>query len=128
MNLVKVPLVDGGIKLGNIVAPLDDAVKAGAAKAGLKEVIFGIRPESFSAATDGGGLALKANLVEELGADAFVYGDLPGVTSEKQFVARFDGRTPPRIGDTVKLNFRANESHVFNPETGERLGASSIAK
>ncbi len=122
MNLVKVPVVDGGVKLGNIVAPLSDAAAQSVRSAGLREVIFGVRPESFRASADGNGLQLKANLVEELGADAYVYGDLPGAQMEKQFVARFDGRTPPRIGDTVNLDYRHGEEHVFNAENGERLG------
>jgi multiple sugar transport system ATP-binding protein len=122
MNLVKVPVVDGGVKLGNIVAHLSDGASSAVKQAGLREVIFGVRPESFRASTDGNGLQLKANLVEELGADAYVYGDLPGAAMEKQFVARFDGRTPPRIGDTVSLEYRSGEEHVFNAESGERLG------
>ena len=122
MNLVTCPLVDGGAKLGNIVVPLSQGVRADASKQNLKEVIVGMRPESFHADDGGDSLLIKANVVEELGADAYVYGDLPGHETSKQFVARFDGRTPPRTGDMIKVKIRADEEHVFNPETGERLG------
>ena len=124
MNLVRTPLVAGGAQLGNIVVPLHQEVLDAANKAGLKEVILGIRPESLHVAASGeDGLIVKANVVEELGADAYVYGDLPGHELDKQFVARFDGRTPPRSGDMVKLTVRQGEDHVFDPETGERLGS-----
>jgi len=61
----------------------------------------------------------------QLGADAYVYvyGKLPDDTSDdKNFVARFDGRVPPRIGDMLTLEVRTSEEHAFHPETGERLG------
>jgi len=38
------------------------------------------------------------------------------------YVVRFDGRVPPRIGDTLSIHVRTNEEHAFHPETGERLG------
>ncbi len=67
---------------------------------------------------------MQVNLVEELGADAYVYGALPGDESlnVKQFIVRFDGRVPPRLGDTIRVEPRLNEEHAFHPETGERLG------
>ncbi len=121
MNLISSDLVPGGAQLGNITVPLTPDVLADAQKQGLSKITLGVRPEAFHVST-GDGLLIKANLVEELGADAFVYGDLPGHPADKQFVARFDGRTPPHIGDTVKVEVRDNEFHAFNPETGERLG------
>src|SRR5690348_10152640 len=82
MNLRTVPLVEGGAKLGNITLPLQASVADAAKQAGLKEIILGVRPESFTLAsadsTTAHGLAIEVNLVEELGADAFVYGKLAG--------------------------------------------------
>jgi multiple sugar transport system ATP-binding protein len=130
MNLVKVPLGDAGAQLGGLTVPLKPDVATAARAAGLKEVILGVRPESFHVSEDGQGLKLKANLVEELGADAFVYGQLPGQETvdvgddggAKPFVVRFDGRIPPKIGNEIALVVRTDETHAFNPETGERLG------
>ena len=82
MNLRKAPLVAGGAKLGNITIPLQTAVLDAANKAGLSEITLGIRPESFMAQSDSSdaahGLNIEVKLVEELGADAYVYGTLPG--------------------------------------------------
>ena len=38
------------------------------------------------------------------------------------YVVRFDGRVPPRIGETLSINVRPGEEHAFHPETEERLG------
>jgi len=122
MNLVAAPLTGAGAQLGNIVVPLHDDVIEAAKKANLSTVTLGIRPESFTMAPPGTGLQIKANLVEELGADAFVYADLPGHETEKQLIVRTDGRVPARIGDTLSVDVRQGEDHVFHPETGERLG------
>jgi multiple sugar transport system ATP-binding protein len=131
MNLVQVPLSDAGAQLGNINVPLKADAAAAARAAGLKEIILGIRPESFHASENGQGLKVRANLVEELGADAFVYGDLEGTHTvdvgddggAKPFVVRFDGRIPPKIGTDINLEVRTEETHAFNPDTGERLGS-----
>ncbi|HEX8768976.1 MAG TPA: sn-glycerol-3-phosphate ABC transporter ATP-binding protein UgpC [Jatrophihabitans sp.] len=131
MNLVKVPFDDNGAELGGLKVPIRPDAAAAARSAGLKEIILGIRPESFHASENGQGLKLKATLVEELGADAFVYGELPGTKTHdvgddggaKPFTVRFDGRVPPKIGNEISLEVRTDETHAFNPETGERLGA-----
>jgi multiple sugar transport system ATP-binding protein len=130
MNLRVVDLDTNGARLGSVTIPLDAAVLSEAKAAGLNQVNLGIRPESFHVSQGGEGLSkdatgLRVNvkLVEELGADAYVYGELEGVSGEaRDYVVRFDGRVPPRIGDTFGLEVRANEAHVFNPDTGERLG------
>jgi multiple sugar transport system ATP-binding protein len=128
MNLRRAALVQGGAKLGNIVIPLQKPVLDAANAAGLSEITLGIRPESFSARASGDadaahGLEIEVKLVEELGADAYVYGMLAGDSpDDKHYVVRFDGRVPPRIGDNLKIDVRTSEEHAFHPETGERLG------
>jgi multiple sugar transport system ATP-binding protein len=126
MNLRDVDLSDGGAKLGNAVIPLSKQVLDAAAAANLSRITLGVRPESFHVASEGGDATLKlhVNLVEELGADAYVHGTMPGEDElhAKQFVVRFDGRVPPRMGDTIDIEVHADEEHAFNPETGERLG------
>ncbi|MCL2780309.1 MAG: sn-glycerol-3-phosphate ABC transporter ATP-binding protein UgpC [Actinomycetia bacterium] len=123
MNLRDAELTPGGARLGNIIMPLQPAVTAAAQAAGLTKITLGVRPESFHASTDGEGLKLVVDLVEELGADAYVYGTLPSDEAGVQrFIVRFDGRVPPRIGDVITVQVRLEEEHAFHPETGERLG------
>ena len=128
MNLRPAELVPGGAKLGNIVVQLHSDAEAEAKKADLSKVLLGVRPESFHVgANPDSGLELKVNLVEELGADAYVYGELTGdpEVHDKQYIVRFDGRVPPRIGDVIHVDVRQGEEHVFNPDTGERLGGAA---
>ncbi len=128
MNLRPARLVEGGAQLGNIVLPLQDSVLAAARSAGLSEIILGVRPESFQTGREAGdgtatGLKIEVKLVEELGADAYVYGTLEGQgVDDKNYIVRFDGRVPPRIGETISVDVRTAEEHAFHPETGERLG------
>jgi multiple sugar transport system ATP-binding protein len=89
----------------------------------------GLRPESIVHGGEGqenpdgaDGLRLTVRLVEELGADAYVYGALPGDSpADKAFTVRFSGRVPPRIGETLTLSAQHQHAHAFHPQTGERL-------
>jgi multiple sugar transport system ATP-binding protein len=122
MNLRTVKLVPGGALLGDVVIPLESSVLAAAQ--GLSTITLGLRPESLVPVTGDDGIVLKVNLVEELGADAYVYGSLPGdePLTDKPFVVRFGGRTGPSNGSTIRVRPRPGEQHAFNPETGARLG------
>jgi multiple sugar transport system ATP-binding protein len=121
MNLRTVALIDGGAALGSLFVPLTRSVLAAAD--GLDEIVLGLRPESFHRSERYGfGLELVVELVEELGADAYVYGRLPADgAADKPFVVRVDGRVPPALGETIYLDARADEVHVFHPRTGARL-------
>jgi multiple sugar transport system ATP-binding protein len=67
-----------------------------------------------------------------LGADAYIYGtpkDVQQIHAEgedagtiKPFLARVDGRRPPARGETVRLVPKAGHVHLFNSESGIRLG------
>ncbi|WP_037356330.1 ABC transporter ATP-binding protein [Amycolatopsis orientalis] len=118
MNLATLPLSDGGVRLGDLVVPLPTEVRTAAA--GLSEIVFGIRPESLRLVGDADeGFELVVELVEELGADAYLHGKV----GDDRFVVRVDGRTPPRIGDNVRVALRGEgETHAFDPKTTLRLG------
>jgi len=127
MNLLEVPVTDGGVKFGDSVLAIsrDDLAKAG------KTVTVGVRPEDMTL-SDTGGLAITVDVVEELGADAYIYGTttekqaIPSADNEgsvKPFIARVDGRRPPQKGSTIHLVPSEGHLHVFNSETGLRVGA-----
>ncbi|MFT4043093.1 MAG: sn-glycerol-3-phosphate ABC transporter ATP-binding protein UgpC [Gordonia sp. (in: high G+C Gram-positive bacteria)] len=121
MNLRTAQIIPGGARLGNVTIPLSRDILSAAAKAST--VTLGVRPESVSVGTDPDGLALEVRLVEELGADAYVYGALVGDdASSKPFAVRVDGRAAPRTGTTIRLTVRPDECHLFHPDTEERLG------
>lgn len=136
MNLIEVPITDGGVKFGNSVVPVDrDALKA-AADRGDTTVTVGVRPEHFDVAEQNGaaaealtkqssgapaGLAVTVNVVEETGADAYVFGSVDLDGGSKDLVIRVSSRAVPEKGATVHVVPRPGELHVFATSTGERL-------
>jgi len=119
MNLFDVPVADGGVKFGSTIYPIDKSLLTDAGKV----VTLGIRPEDLALNTEEKGLAVIVEVVEELGADAFVY----GATSETAgdltpIIFRMDGRTLPHKGETVHLYPKGDHVHLFATETGLRLG------
>lgn len=122
MNLIDMDITDGGVKFGNGVHPVDRATVQGASG---NQVTVGIRPEDLVPSTDGHGLPVEVDVVEELGADAYVYGHLAGTTpsaTDKPIVARVDGRSVPMKGETVHFTPKQEHVHLFDIESGLRLG------
>jgi multiple sugar transport system ATP-binding protein len=136
MNLVPVPITDGGVKFGNSVVPVERAALTEAQSKGDTTVVVGCRPEHFavvngSAEVAAGltkaddkqeaGLAVTVNVVEETGADAYVFGtaDIGGET--KDLVIRVNSRDVPEKGSTLNVVPKPGETHVFAAGSGERL-------
>ncbi len=134
MNLVEVPITDGGVKFGNSVVPVSREALAGAE--GDKTVTVGIRPEHFDIVEQNGaaaqslskessnapaGLAVTVNVVEELGADGYVYGTAEVGGTVKDLVVRVNGRQVPAKGTQLHVVPQPGETHVFSTSTGKRL-------
>jgi multiple sugar transport system ATP-binding protein len=118
MNLLDVPVVDGGVKFGNTALPIprDHLAEAGS------RAIVGARPEDLTLSDDGTGLAVTVDVVEELGADAYIYGTSKTESGEDaQIIARVDGRTPPEKGAQIHLTPKPAHLHLFNAGSGERI-------
>jgi multiple sugar transport system ATP-binding protein len=117
MNLCPVALgPNGEISLGG------EKIAAGAAHAnGRDGCVVGLRPESLELGTQG--LPARVEVVEEFGADAYVFcvAELGG--AETKLVARTEARRAPQRGDRVALRPRPDEAHLFDAETGDRLEA-----
>ena len=119
MNLFPADVVEGGIRFGNKTVGVEASALA---KASGKQVTVGVRPEDIIVApADGQGLEIVVDLVEELGADGYLYGhsDIEGVRTD--IVARVDGRIHPNAGDRILLAPVPDHVHVFDLESGERL-------
>ena len=124
MNLRTAALAADGARLGGSLLPLSDAALAAARAAGVSQLVVGLRPETSSiASSDGTGtLPMQVTLVEELGADAYVYGQLEGdEAADKPWVLRCDSRSVPTIGERVRIAVDTGTAHLFNPTTGVRL-------
>jgi multiple sugar transport system ATP-binding protein len=82
--------------------------------------VLGVRPEDLELAEHG--LAVEVDVVEELGADAYVYGHATLDGEQATVTVRVDGRRPPQKGDVVHVSPRQGHVHLFSAADGERLG------
>jgi multiple sugar transport system ATP-binding protein len=123
MNLCEVQLgSNGSIALGDIPVEIDEAL-AGAARAnGRRSAVLGLRPEALEVGPEG--LRAEVEVVEEFGADAFVFCVAEIDDESVKLVARTEARKVPRRGDLVSLRPRPNEAHLFDSATGDRVEAT----
>ncbi|NMR31439.1 ABC transporter ATP-binding protein [Crystallibacter degradans] len=124
MNLLELPVADGGVQFGGSVYPVPRDVLGSAHGS---TVMLGVRPEDLEQAPDGQGLAVEIDVVEELGADAYVYGHTEVNGSRHDITGRVDGRTPPKAGTTVYVRPKQGHVHLFDTQTGLRLGGNAPA-
>ncbi|WP_109509399.1 sn-glycerol-3-phosphate ABC transporter ATP-binding protein UgpC [Nocardioides speluncae] len=121
MNLGTFRVTDGHAQIGEGRVPLPRAM-TGALKADT--VQLGFRPEALLPAGKGdpGSFAVEALVVEELGADAFLYGNLIGdELRADHIVARIAPRSVPEKGATVWFTIAPGALHAFDTETGLAL-------
>ncbi len=116
MNLFDADVVDGGLKFGSAVAKVDRETLGGA-----NRYTIGVRPEDLRVDTAGDGLEVLVDVIEELGADGYLYGHTEIDGNRVDVVARVDGRVHPDAGDKVVITPEPNHIHVFDTESGERL-------
>ncbi len=118
MNLLELPIVDGGVRFGDLVVPVP---RDELAEAEGSTVVVGIRPENLEIAESG--VAMKVEIVEELGADAWMYGAARVGDASPMVVARADWRRPPQKGaDLLLAPVDPAGIHLFSAATGRRLG------
>jgi multiple sugar transport system ATP-binding protein len=115
MNLLTVSVVDHCAALGDMQIPLPREI-AGTAS----ELVVGIRPEHLD--IGGSGIEMQIDIVEELGADAYLYGRITGADNAFGYsiVARADGQDPPSRGSRVRLQPQPGHLHFFTVD-GRRL-------
>jgi multiple sugar transport system ATP-binding protein len=123
MNLFSADVTDGGVKYGTSVVPIEREIIANAGPS----VTIGVRPEDVVVSTsESTGLKVTVDLVEELGADGYLYGHSEIDGKRTDIVGRVDGRIHPNAGDIVFITPKPGHVHVFHAETGERLGGAVI--
>ncbi|OZE83726.1 sugar ABC transporter ATP-binding protein [Rhodococcus sp. 15-649-1-2] len=128
MNLIDAPVVDGAAVVGDvrIPAPTQDP-----------RVTVGIRPESWSLRERSsaqswdlvgkgvGAVAVAVELIEELGAESFLYGAPPlgsdWSTQSGRVSVRVDRRLSVGLAETVRLVPKLDEVFFFSATTGDRL-------
>jgi multiple sugar transport system ATP-binding protein len=120
MNLVEGSIADGGVLVGSAKVDISRAALDDAAKEGAKTITLGFRPEDLTIGADG--IPVEVIVVEELGADAYVYGQVTQADGKTiDVIVRADGRRPPAKGETIHVAVKPEQAHVFSTVTGERL-------
>jgi multiple sugar transport system ATP-binding protein len=121
MNLFPADVVEGGVKFGTAVAKVEKSVLGKS-----KRITVGVRPEDLKIDTKGDGLKVDVDVVEELGADGYLYGHTEIDGQRVDMVVRTDGRSHPNAGDKIVVTPVPQHVHTFDQESGERLGDKAI--
>ncbi|MDA9865544.1 sn-glycerol-3-phosphate ABC transporter ATP-binding protein UgpC [bacterium] len=80
-------------------------------------VIYGVRPEDLVLGDTG--FAATVSVVEPTGSEMHVISKRDG----SEIVSVFRDRPPLTSGETIHLSANPDRVHLFDPETGERIGA-----
>ena len=92
------------------------------ASAAPGKVTVGIRPEHMEPIyRDGAMLELNVDLVEALGADSLVHGQLSGDEQGPVMTVRVDGARRIAAGERLPLSIAPERIHLFDVGTGHRL-------
>ena len=86
------------------------------------KVTVGIRPEHLEpVSVDAASLELTVDLVEALGADSLVHGQLAGAAQGSAVTVRVDGARRVAAGETLSLAVAPEHVHFFDADDGRRL-------
>jgi len=118
MNLIEAHAKDGQAQIGEYLVPVDPT----ASKKMQGNITVGVRPEAWRLVSETeGGLPVDVTVVEELGADGFVYGTCGVEGTPSNVIVRVSGRDHVHKGQTIYVTTDPKSVHVFDTDTGERL-------
>jgi multiple sugar transport system ATP-binding protein len=123
MNLLDATVEADGVRVGAGVIPLSHGLPGPVGA----PVTAGVRPEALAIASTGQGIAATVNIVEELGAEAFVHATLAnegGHAPERAHVVfRVESGAAPRNGEAIHLEIKDGSMLFFDSVTGDRIAA-----
>ena len=124
MNLAPARIEESGgallLRLTEAIAlPVPPERAARCAAGNSRDVIVGIRPESFTwaAQDEPAAIDIVASVVEPLGSDTLVFFELGG----NEMVSRVPPEAARRAGDRLRLSVDLSRMHLFDPATGRSL-------
>jgi multiple sugar transport system ATP-binding protein len=95
------------------------------------KITIGFRPEALELSSEGteNAFPVDVDIVEELGSDAFVYGEPAGggggALRTENIIARIDPHDAPRKGDKVWLRPKSQAQHFFSGANGQRIDSET---
>jgi len=117
MNLIQAKAAGGNVSIGGFQVPVHLPADA------PEQITIGVRPEAWRlVSAEDGGLPVSVTVVEELGSDSFVYGSSDVEGTPSNIIVRVSSRDRVAKGDTLYVTTDPGDVHVFNTETGARLG------
>jgi multiple sugar transport system ATP-binding protein len=132
MNIIDAPLTADGAMIGDRPLPLPRQTVGLLSGEGASTATVGFRPESARVVPAGEGFPFEVVVVEELGSDAYAYGNLHlggSAGGDKLMTIRVDAKRPPLKGDEISIEIAPEEVHVFSAESGRRVsGDVSVSK
>ncbi len=118
MNLLRAQAVDGKARIGAYDVPVDPAAE----RRMSGDITVGVRPESWRlVSAEDGGLPVDVTVVEELGADGYVYGTCDVEGTPAQVIVRVSARGTVKQGDRIHVTTDPRQVHVFDTDSGERI-------
>jgi multiple sugar transport system ATP-binding protein len=126
MNLIEGTIAADGVMIGSSLVRLPRELHGAA---GRGTVTVALRPEAVELSGDGDGIPAVVTLVEELGAEAYVYCQLAehatdAITAPPDVIVRIDPKRAPKGGETVTLHVKEGSALLFDTETGARITGS----
>ncbi|HYH35483.1 MAG TPA: sn-glycerol-3-phosphate ABC transporter ATP-binding protein UgpC [Nocardioides sp.] len=120
MNLITARAKEGKAQIGEYLVPVDPAASKQLGE--NTDITVGVRPEAWRLVSENeGGLPVDVTVVEELGADGFVYGTCDVEGTPGSVIVRVSGRDSVHKGDRIYVTTEPESVHVFDTGTGERL-------
>ncbi|MEJ7833320.1 MAG: sn-glycerol-3-phosphate ABC transporter ATP-binding protein UgpC [Nocardioides sp.] len=118
MNLLQCRVADGHATIGGYAVPID---RTACGKA-TGQIVVGVRPENWRlVGSDEGGLPVTVTVVEELGADGYLYGTSDVEGAPENVVIRVDARRGHAKGETVHVTTDPAQVHVFDARSELRI-------
>jgi multiple sugar transport system ATP-binding protein len=126
MNLLKGSVTSGGVRIGSTTLP----VSGGAPGPEGATVTVGLRPEALELGTPGSGLPAVVNIVEELGAEAFIHahlsdGESGSLASAVNVIVRVAPNEAPGKGSAIDIVAKPGSMLFFDGETGARIATAA---
>jgi multiple sugar transport system ATP-binding protein len=123
MNIVEGTITEEGVLIGSTIVPLTRE-QAGGRTGQILTV--GFRPESLEITSAGQGFPAVVSVVEQLGAEAYVYARLAddaasSVTAASNLIARVEPGSAPEPDALIHLRIKDGAIFFFDPESGARI-------
>jgi multiple sugar transport system ATP-binding protein len=118
MNLLEGTATGGDVRLGGYSLPVRTTAEG--------KVTLGVRPEAWriisaEQAASTGGIPVEVSVVEELGADSYVYGTSDVEGTPNALTIRIAERDTVHKGEVIHVTTEPGSVHVFDGATGERV-------